>query len=293
MKRRFRVSPLYRSQFLLNELLPLAAKQDKNAFVDFQAKVLTDRVKDPFFEHIAVNVLKCAGGVLVPDEYESAVWGISPRIIDNYERCFIYDEYTPRLFTEPGSAVFNEAVMPLSAWRDTSIYTEHRIKFGYESVCEIAYNFHFGLVNPKIVFFFARPRGYPFPISLTEEMMEYVCFPFVIGWLLVYRQIDVAHAQAWLARLVGLSQTKFEIVRGLFQSDLPMASCAAEKLGIAPKAVHRHFDQLAQSLYKSGDDEWLTHTRKRQLRLMQTFDFMKFGASRHQRALPQRQSHFP
>jgi DNA-binding transcriptional ArsR family regulator len=279
---------LYRREFLLGDLLAAARKQNKNQFVEFQGLKSIELCRSPLFDFLAVNILRLKPDGMLDGGMVSAVHNVSPLVISNYEKNLILDDFTPLLFERLGSALFNDAVRPMEDWIDRPIYTNHCSIFDYYRVCEVAYSYPFHS-NPKIVMFISTDNNRNFPAGLDENLVEYIFFPFYLGWLHVYRLIDAETLQHWLSLLAGMTLPRFRLLRSLFEPCTLSTKQLAESLELSPSAINRHLESSMENLmsispYLQEKDGNINRLAE----LLKAYRFFEFAPSSIKRTLPKR-----
>lgn len=279
---------IYRSEFLLGDLIAATKKQDKDSFVSFQGQKSLELTRSPLFDFLAVNILRLKPDGSLDGELLGAVYNVSPLVIKSYEKNLYLDDFTPQLFGSLGSAVFNESVRPMDDWLDRPIYRSHCNFFDYHRVCEVAYSYPFH-VNPKIVMFISVDKNRQFPTDLSEEIVEYIFFPFYLGWLHVYRLIDVHTLRHWLSLLVGMTLPRFRIIRALFEPCTLSTKQMANDLDLSTSAVNRHLENAMENLMRiSPHLQEKDGNANRLAELLKAYRFFEFAPSSINRKFPKR-----
>jgi len=283
-----RSSPIYKPSFL-TELLPACASSlDGDKFAEFQGKSLLEMVSSSFFDFLAVNAFHLKSTGFLDGSLTSFVYNVDQAVIPSYENNLLHDDFTPMLFGSPGTAMFNNAVRPMDDWETRPIYTEHCNLFDYGEVCEVAFSFPFHK-HPKIVIFISKEPGQRFPYEISEEQVEYLFFPFYLGWLRVMGLVDQSTLLQWMRLLSGMTLARFRVLRSLFEPKPWNLKGSAMQLGLSDAAIYRHIEGAFEHLVKveptlqSG-----VGSANRLVELSKAYSFFSFAPGEIRRTLPRK-----
>lgn len=283
-----RISPIYRSEFLLKDLVKRASSRDGDAFLNFQGNSLLQIMGNDLFDFMAVNTFYLRQNGTLDGGLTSSVFNAPKAVVESYERNILHDTFTPTLFAKTGTAVFNSAVKSMEEWEDSPIYTEHCSIFDFGVVCEVAYTFPFHRL-PRIVIFMSKAPGAQFSAHLTEEEIEYIFFPFYLGWLRVFDLIDHETLDRWLQLLCGMSLARFRVLRSLFEPQPWNGKKRALELGVSDAAIYRHIEGAFEHLL-TVDPELQNDnvSANRLVELTKAYYFFSFAPGEIKRSMPRK-----
>lgn len=178
-----RPSLLYSREFLLAELYNSARLMSRNEYAHFQLGAINKYVKMLASDFLTVNILHMNSKGFPDGEIVSVVANHPNSVIGNYQKNLSYDLFTPLTFQHPGSALFVEAVRPMNEWECSDIYKKHCTPYGQYWVVGLSYLFPHKK-KTYLAFDYMRAQGEKgYSDKLTEEFIEYISYPFYLGWL--------------------------------------------------------------------------------------------------------------
>ncbi|MEP1265063.1 MAG: helix-turn-helix domain-containing protein [Rhizobiaceae bacterium] len=271
-------------------MLPAAIAMPHQEFAKFQADSLNQMSKRLNFDALTVNLVRLNQHGIPDGDIVSAVAYTPISTISNYQRHLHLDEFTPFTFMQPGSAVFVDAVKPMDYWENSTGYRVHCTPYDFHWVLGISYAFPFH-ASAVVAIDYMRAKSRNFPNDLEEFEVEYLSFPYYLGWLLQFGAIDQHILRFWLALLADMPPSRFRVVRGFAERKAVNAKTLARSMGCSKKTIYRHlehaFDELLLRDNRLTD---LIGSPNRILALSQAYRFFEFGSAAVERVLPVRRS---
>ena len=283
-----RTSWLYKKPFLVEELFRAIIKLDRTGYAKYHAATLNEFSKSLTFDALTVNILHLNQKGLPDGKIVSSVANVSKSVIPNYQRHLALDEFTPQTFFEPGSALFIEATNPIDYWVDTPIYRQHCTPYDFHWVIGVSYCFPHQK-RTFVVFDYMRAQEQNYGPELTEFEVEYLSFPFYLGWLYQYGAICPDTLFDWLTLIADMPPARFRVLRAFFDACNFSASQFSGQTNITKKTVYRHVEQAFDELIiKKPQLQGIDGNANRLLSLTRAYSFLSFGASANNRDLPVR-----
>jgi hypothetical protein len=150
-----------------------------------------------------------------------------------------------------GTALYIEATNPIEFWEDTKIYRAHCTPVGFHWVLGVSYRF--SMFKPTFLAFdYMRGKGTPFSPKLREEYVEYISYPFFLGWLYIYEAICKERLFEWLDLISNITEARFLVLRAMGGQCLTKASDLGNALGVSEKTVRRHVEITFEELPSRG-----------------------------------------
>lgn len=282
------VEQIYQSKFLLGDLLPAVLTMDRNDFAEFQLNEINKLCPQFQSDFLTVNILHLNAKFLLDGEISSAVARTPSETITSYEKVLLHDSFTPLTFLNSGTALFNDAVREIDDWIDRPIYTEHCTPFDHHWVLGVSYSYPHHK-KTFVAFDFIRAKGRPYPVTLREEYVEYISYPFYLGWLYLYGAICGETLREWLMLCSGMSEARFLVIRGIAGQGLTRANELSSALGVKPRTIHRHVEMTFENVLSLEPEKQVFEgNADRVATIARAYRFMQLGSGKAQRELPRR-----
>lgn len=287
-------SPIYRKEFLLGELYRAAVRcPTPQSFADFHAQALGRIVPEFHCDLITTNLYRVEGAFKPDPNVVSYAAHVSDglgdltmsRIHDPYMKWGMHDTFSTQAVPAFGSAFFTEAV-GLRQWENSVISIEHCQPLRINAVFTISYGVPFH--RTAILTFYGMLGGNrQFPVDLIEADLEYLWYPFYLGWLHRYERICADTLKEWLESLVDMTLPRFELVRALAgDPEFSVAAVAAQR-GVAPNTVYKQIEGAFKRAFPlKGDSPG--GNANRMLLLAKKYRFFELGPASIHRELPLR-----
>ncbi|MEP1206363.1 MAG: hypothetical protein ABJM29_17410 [Rhizobiaceae bacterium] len=283
-----RTATIYQSRFLLKELYPAALKSSRSEFVQFHADAINQNCRQLTFDALTVNILRVNDKGLPDGDIVSAVAHVSESVVANYQKHLLLDQFTPITLAQPGTAVFIEAVRPIDHWENTEIYKKHCTPFDFYWVLGVSYIYPFH-TTALVAFDYMRSKGDAYCNELSEFEVEYLSYPFYLGWLHQFGAIGPETLRQWLTLLADMPPARFRVIRGLAEPRAFNARTFAQSIGSTQNTVYRHLEHAFEELMvRDSDFIDLDGSINRILALSKAYRFFEFGTASSQRILPTR-----
>ncbi len=244
-----RAPNVYKEKFLLNDLYKAATSCRPEDFARFHLNSLKGRIGCEF---ITINVLDTNAMDRPEGQMESVVAGVDTACIKNYANHLQHDYFTPKLFRYPGTAGFADAQRPMDEWFEQNIYKLHCNLFSFYWIAGLTYRCAYRR-RARIGINYINPKEKPFssPLTLSEFDIEYLSFPFFLGWLYQFRDIDADELNYRLSYLIDLPPGQFLAIRSLMWQPLMNSQKISDALGLSLKAFHRRLECVIERLQSS------------------------------------------
>jgi len=283
-----RKEQIYSSDFLLNHICLAAEKLDRNDYAKFQVDSVNQLARDFKSDFLTVNILHLNEKLLLDGKITSAIAYASKNTIENYQKILIEDSFTPVTFLNPGTAIFNNSLKAMDEWIDLPIYKEHCTPFDHYWVIGISYQFPHHKTT-FVAFDYMRAKGKPYNKLLSEEYIEYISYPFYLGWLRIYGAICSETLREWLSLCIGITQPRFFVLRAIAGQGETRAVKLAEALGVQPKAIYRHVENTFESILSLRPEQYeYDGNADRISSILRSYRFLQFGSGALSRGLPRR-----
>ncbi len=283
-----RASAVYSNHFLLDDLYRAAVTMNRDEYVGFHANSLNQTAKKLSFDALTVNILHVDENGFPDGEITSAVANVAKSVIGNYEKHITLDEFTPLTFSQTGTALFIEAVKPIDYWLDSPVYKLHCSPYDFHWVIGVSYRYPHQKTT-FVAFDYMKAKGVAHAAELTEFDVEYLSYPFYLGWLYQYGAICDQTLLHWLKLLSGTPPARFRVLRGLAEPGIFHAGEFAKNIGSSTKAIYRHLEHAFEELrVRDNDIPEFDCNANRLLALSKAYRFFEFGAASSQSDLPVR-----
>lgn len=279
---------IYQSRFLLNDLLPAALKMDRNDYAEFQLNEINKLCPQFQSDFLTVNILHLNAKFLLDGEITSAVARTPLDTITSYEKVLLHDSFTPLTFLNSGTAFFNDAVREIDDWIDQPIYTEHCTPFDHHWVLGVSYRYPHHK-KTFVAFDYMRAKGEPYFSDLREEYVEYISYPFYLGWLHLYGAICSDTLRDWLVLCAGMSKARFLVIRGIAGEGITRAPDLSSALGLKSRTIHRHVEMTFDNILSVEPEKQIFEgNADRVATIARAYRFMQFGSGSARRQLPRK-----
>ena len=277
-------SQVYNKHFLSEDLYRASISLKSHQFADFHLTSLNRLGKGFCAESMTATVFEDDG------DFCSSVSKNSPRIAESYEAVAHLDDYTPVALMNSGVALYSEAHKTIDEWQDTALWKRHLSIFDCHRMVQVCYDFPFKK-NTHISFVYLNPMERRFSINLSEEAVEYMSYPFFLGWLHVHNVICDQTLRAWLELLEGMTLPRFRLLRAIAGEGISNSSAISVGMGVTKGTVYRHIENSFENLLRIQHGLFFeSGNANRILALAHSYHFLRFGAGKVIRKLP-RHSH--
>ena len=283
-----RASPVYSSHFLLDDLYRAATKMNRDEYVCFHADMLKKHSEKLRFDALTVNILHVDRNGFPDGGITSAVAHVAKSVIGSYEKHLALDAFTPLTFSQTGTALFIETVKPIDYWLDSPVYKHHCSPYDFHWVIGVSYKYPHQK-TAFVAFDYMKAKGAAHSLALTEFDIEYLSYPFYLGWLYQYGAICNETLYHWLNLLADTPPARFRVLRGLAEPGVFHAGMFARNIGSSKKSVYRHLEHAFEELrVKDNEISEFDYNANRLLALSKAYRFFEFGAASSQSHLPTR-----
>lgn len=286
---------IYHPDFLLNSIYPAALQMDLNEFVHFQADSLNERINGIGIDTLKISLCEARHGKVTDHSLAGAVAYGSHNSLLHWKQLREHDDLTPALLQYPGAALFTSS-MPVEVWRAHPMYQLHCQIYGVEEVAAIGYRFPLSRKN-VLIMMYCWENAQNCPPALSEEMVEYISFPFYLGFLYIVGAICDETLHDWLGRCAKITLPRYKVLRSMAGQGISRASDLAEALGVSVASIRRHTEnaheallqrQMDVSAYDSGRSDGSDGNANRVIALARHYHFFSYGAGQIRRSLPRR-----
>jgi hypothetical protein len=280
-------SIVYTQEFLSKHLFHAATTMSRHEFARFQVDKIGEIEPKLRSDFLTVNILHLNNKNLPDGEIVSAVAYNSLNVIDSYQRALEHDDFTPITMVNPGTALFTTAIREMDDWLERPIFTQHCTPYDHHWVIGVSYEFPHKKPT-YIAFDYIRAIGADYDLGLSEEDVEYLSYPFYLGWLYIYGAIGAEEFRAWLSLCAGMTRARFLVLRALAGEGVFKASKIAEALNLKPKSITRHIEMAHDNLLALGVVDESDGNASRQPDLAYHYHFFRFGKGKIARNLPRK-----
>ncbi|MEP4292187.1 MAG: hypothetical protein ABJ358_09745 [Rhizobiaceae bacterium] len=257
-------------------------------FAKFHADSLNQMSPRLNFDALTINLARHNQKGLPDGEIVSAVANTPRSVIANYGRHIHLDEFTPLTFLQPGSAVFVDAVTSMENWASSAIYKIVCSPYDFHWVLGVSYVYPFHTKSVVAIDYMCCKEN-AFANDLEEFEVEYLTFPYFLGWLFQFGAIDAQTLRLWLSHIANMPPARFRVVRGLAERKAFNARSFSKAIGCSQKTVYRHLEIAFEELVcRNNELASLDGTSNRILALSNAYRFFEFGTASVSRTLPLR-----
>lgn len=285
---------LYNKEFLLGDLYSAATTMNPREYARFHFDSLNKYAKHFESDFLTVNILHLNKKQQLDGNIVSAVVNQPDSIIDNYQRNLAEDNFTPKTFIHSGTALFVEAENTMDYWYDSTIYKKHCTIYDQYWVLGISYPFP----HKKTTFLaidYMRAKGDGFLACLKESYIEYITYPFYLGWLHIHDEaICKETLHDWLTLVTEMTETRFHLLRSMAGHGVTNSKTLSKTFGVTPKTIDKNianaFDALSVKFHEHSKNKVVIPNRNNDQRsmLVHAYRFMEFGKGDMERILPKR-----
>ena len=288
---------IFHPDFLLETLYSAALDMDLREFVHFHVDSINSRVKGLDIDMLAMSVCEMQDGKLTDHSLAGAVAYGSHTALTHWKDMSDHDDLTPVLLCHPGTAMFASSI-GVEAWKAHPMYDKHCKPFGIEETASIVYRCPLSRRN-VLMLVYCWSGLQRCPSALSEEVVEYISFPFYLGYLHIVGAICNETLYDWLHRCAKMSMPRFLVLRSMAGQGVSRASDLAEALGVSVASIQRHTENAHETLLQRQSEDRTTceicqeaqaydGNANRVIALTRHYHFFSYVPGQIRRSLPRR-----